>query len=96
MPLSNERRRELYALKKNGTNVVPNMKPVVPTVVPMEPVVLVPTVVPDVLQDIVARLDKLEQVVSSLVPAVNALRRDVGLMKKQQKLNAPDYNPESW
>lgn len=74
----------------------------VPKVVPKS-VVLVPEVPNEVPESVVpdngtilTRLDKLEQVVSSLVLAVNALQRRVALMERQQKLSVPDYNPESW
>lgn len=94
MPLSNEKRRELYRQRKTGT-MVPKVVPKSVVLVPEVPNEVPESVVPD-NGTILTRLDKLEQVVSSLVLAVNALQRRVALMERQQKLSVPDYNPESW
>lgn len=95
MPLSNEKRRELYRQRKTGT-MVPKVVPKSVVLVPEVPNEVPKSVVPDVTDNTVTRIHKLEQVVSSLVLAVNALQREVGLIRKQQKFNTPDYNPESW
>jgi len=93
MPVSKERQRELREARKvvgfRGDTVIP----VIPdTSVSMIPVI---PVVPDI-GTIEARLDKLEQGMASLAKALLALQREVGLIRKQQRIHTSDFNPEAW
>lgn len=86
MPLSNAERQRLYKQRhKNGGVPLPSVR--------------VTDEVTDQVTDygnILSRLDKLEQGMASLSKALLALQREVGLIRKQQRIHASDFNPEAW
>lgn len=97
MPLSNAERQKLYKQRhKNGGVPLPSVRVTeeVTDVLP-EPVLLVTDKVTD-NDNTQARLDKLERGMASLAKALIALQREVGLIRKVQKITAPDFNPEAW
>ena len=86
MSLSNAERQRLYKQRhKNGGVPLPSVR--------------VTDEVTDQVTDngnTQARLDKLEQGMASLAKALLALQREVGLIRKQQRIHTSDFNPEAW
>ena len=86
MSLSNAERQRLYKQRhKNGGVPLPSVR--------------VTDEVTDQVTDngnTQARLDKLEQGMASLAKALLALQREVGLLRRVQRIHTPDFNPEAW
>ena len=99
VPVSKERQRELREARKRGVSPSPQVSPQVSQSTEVSLIPMKPNVIPigaTEFNAIVTRLTKLEQRVSFLELAEQAREREAGLIRRHQKFNTPDFNPESW